>query len=75
MQLDTNFLSLLIILVIAGLNLYTAIISRNTNKNMELVEKSTNSMKDALVAATAKASLAEGTAIGLKQGREEERKP
>jgi hypothetical protein len=42
-------------------------------ENVITVEKATNSMKDALVAATAKASLAEGTAAGLKQGREEPR--
>ena len=43
-------------------------------KNVQVIEKATNSMKDALVAATAKASLAEGTAVGLEQGRNEERK-
>ena len=43
-------------------------------QNVEIIEKATNSMKDALVAATAKASLAEGTAAGLEQGRNEERK-
>ena len=39
--------------------------------NVQTIEKATNSMKDQLVAATAKASLAEGTAAGLKQGRDE----
>jgi hypothetical protein len=42
--------------------------------NVQVIEKATNSMKDALVAATAKASLAEGHAEGLQQGRAEERK-
>jgi len=40
-------------------------------KNVQVIETATNSMKDALVAATAKASLAEGTAVGLQQGRDE----
>lgn len=40
-------------------------------ENVQTIEKATNSMKDALVAATAKASLAEGTAAGLAQGRSE----
>ena len=42
-------------------------------ENVLVVEKATNSMKDALVQATAKASLAEGTAAGLAQGRAEQR--
>lgn len=59
--------------------------SRKASKiaaNVQTIEKATNSMKDALVGATAKASLAEGTAAGLveghaaglEQGRNEERK-
>ncbi len=40
-------------------------------KNVEVIEIATNSMKDALVASTAKASEAEGHAKGLEQGREE----
>jgi len=36
--------------------------------NVQVIEKATNSMKDALVEATAKAATAEGTAIGLAQG-------
>jgi len=39
--------------------------------NVKTIEIATNHMKDALVAATAKASLAEGTAVGLAQGRSE----
>ncbi len=42
-------------------------------ENVQTIEKATNSMKDALVQATAKASLAEGTAAGLAQGRSEPR--
>jgi hypothetical protein len=70
-QFEMNIISLLVLLGIAALNTYTAIINKNTNKTIEVLEKNTNSIKDALVASTAKASLAEGKAEGLKQGREE----
>ena len=43
---------------------------RNGGK-IEQIHKATNSMKDALVASTARASLAEGMAAGLKEGRQE----
>lgn len=39
-----------------------------TRVNMALVEKATNSMKDALVAATAKASFAEGHTTAVAEG-------
>lgn len=42
-------------------------------EDVHTIEKATNSMKDQLVASTAKASLFEGTAIGLQQGRDEAR--
>lgn len=45
--------------------------SKKIAADVQTIEKATNSMKDALVAATAKASLAEGTAAGLEQGRSE----
>lgn len=70
-HLDASLVNLLILLLIAAVNAYTAIINRKTNRAMVTLEKNTNSIKDALVASTAKASLAEGTAAGLKQGREE----
>ena len=41
------------------------------SQNVEKIEKATNSMKDALVQATAKASEAKGHAAGLEQGRSE----
>jgi hypothetical protein len=44
-------------------------------ENVQTIEKATNSMKDALVAATARASHAEGAAEGLAQGRQETVKP
>lgn len=63
-----------VLLVIAGVNLVTVIIMRDLKSHvvraaMDIlrVEKATNSMKDALVTATAKASLSEG----LAQGRAE----
>jgi hypothetical protein len=47
--------------------------SARIEENVATIEKATNSMKDALVAATAKAATAEGKAIGLEQGRTETR--
>lgn len=38
------------------------------SNNVQIIEKATNSMKDALVEASAKASLAEGTAAGIVEG-------
>ena len=73
-QFYMNIISLLVLLGIAVLNTYTAILNKHTNSTMNLLEKNTNSIKDALVAATAKASLAEGTAAGLQQGRNEKDK-
>ena len=61
-------INLILILLIAAMNAYTAFTSHRTNTSMGLLERNTNSIKDALVAATAKASLAEGTAAGLLQG-------
>lgn len=43
--------------------------------NVQVIEKATNSMKDALVKASKEASLAEGTAVGLAQGRAEGQAP
>ena len=48
-----------------------AVQSFRNGRKIEQVHVATNSMKDALVAATAKASLAEGMAAGLKEGRRE----
>ncbi len=75
MHLTNLDLNLVVILLIAVMNAYTAWMSHRTDKNMKLLEKNTNSIKDALVASTAKASLAEGTAAGLAQGRSENDKP
>lgn len=61
------------LLLIAAINLVTLIVGRMTQSRITTLEKNTNSIKDALVAATARASLAEGTAVGLQQGRDEPR--
>src|SRR5260221_8932500 len=61
----------MIMIIVAMVNTYVAWVTNRTRKEVKIVEKATNSMKDALVAATAKASLAEGTAAGLAQGRSE----
>lgn len=73
------------LLVVAALNAFTAwmtyrshnevISAKNavlaTQGDVRKIELATNSMKDALVLATAKASLAEGKAQGLVQGKAE----
>lgn len=46
-------------------------ISWRNSRKIEKVHKLANSMKDELVAVTAKSSKAEGKAEGLKEGREE----
>lgn len=57
-----------------------AVLTRQQNRKIEAsaenvrkIEIATNSMKDALVAATAKASKAEGKAEGVEQGRNEKK--
>jgi hypothetical protein len=45
--------------------------SKKIEKNVQTIEKATNSLTDRLVAKTAEASLAQGTAVGLAQGRNE----
>lgn len=57
-------LNLLVLLVIALMNAYTAWLSHRTKANITLLEKNTNSIKDALVVSTAIASRAEGLAAG-----------
>ena len=67
----------LILAIIALANAFTAflvyrthIIAQATAANVAIVERATNSMKDALVVATGKASRAEGIAAGIKIGEE-----
>ena len=61
-------------LVVALINAYTAWISFRTHEatvkvaeNVQVIEKATNSMKDALVASTQKAAFAEGKESGRLQ--------
>lgn len=58
------------LLIIAALNALTAWFTYKTRKDMKTLEINTNSIKDALVASTAK----ESHASGLAEGRAEERK-
>ena len=69
MTLDYN---LMLILFIAVLNAYTAWMTQQQKKTIALLEKNTNSIKDALVASTAKASLAEGKVAGRAEARQED---
>jgi hypothetical protein len=48
---------------------------KDVKKNVETIEKATNSMHDALVAVTEKEALARGTAIGIKVGKEQRPRP
>jgi hypothetical protein len=59
--------NLFIILAVAVLNAFTAWTTMQSKKVIQELEKNTNSMKDALVAATAKSSLREGLDQGLAQ--------
>jgi len=49
------------------------LVSLRNSRKIEDIHVATNSMKDALVAATAKASKAEGRAEGVAEGRNESR--
>lgn len=73
-------LNLVLVLLAAFVNLVTAYLVLQLRavvvdaaSNILKVEKATNSMKDALVAATAKASLAEGRAEGREMAETKER--
>ncbi len=55
MSMDTA-----VLLGIAFINLVTGYLTFRAHQAIQVVEKATNSMKDALVASTAKASYAEG---------------
>jgi hypothetical protein len=65
---DTN---LILILLIAGVNLYTAIVTSRTRSDVKALEKNTNSKMDALLVVTAKSSKQEGHEEGIVQGRKE----
>lgn len=72
---DPNLIALALIAV---MNAFTAFLAYRTHlataitqTNVAKIEIATNSMKDALVEATGKASHAEGMAEGIKQGHQE----
>jgi uncharacterized protein YunC (DUF1805 family) len=73
MDMDPGIIIALIntagIIIVAYLSYKTREQSRDTAAQVNVVEKATNSMKDALVEATRKASFA----AGLAQGTEKER--
>jgi hypothetical protein len=77
MELHLGELAQFVTAIVLALNFYQS--WRNGKKasvianSMEALEKNTNSKMDQLVALTAKSSLAEGTAVGLAQGRSEDR--
>jgi anthranilate phosphoribosyltransferase len=54
--------------IIALSNLVMGILAYYTHKNMQMLEKNTNSIKDALIVTTAVASRAEGVAAERKAG-------
>ena len=62
----------LILLAIAVINAFSAWQTSKTRSSIDLLEKNTNSIKDALVAATAKGSLAEGKEIGRADAKAEQ---
>lgn len=79
MNIDINTMALL---GIAAFNALTAFLAWRTHKStvsqsntIALLEKNTNSIKDALVASTAKASRAEGVTAGRLEGRFERTEP
>lgn len=71
--IDTNDLSVntLLLLGVACTNAYAAVMAFRTHKLTHRVELATNSMKDALVSTTAKASHAEGKLEGVVEGKAE----
>lgn len=58
------------LLIIAILNMITAFLAFKTHQLTKQVEVATNSMKDALVVSTAKASFAAGETKARKAGEE-----
>lgn len=61
----------LMLLVIALMNAVTAFMAWRTHGNILLLEHNTNSIKDALVAATGKAAHGEGLELGRAEGKAE----
>lgn len=61
----------LILLAIAVLNAFTAYMAYRARTDIAIVEKATNSMKDALVASTRIVAHGEGKAEGIAEGKTE----
>jgi len=59
----------LILLLVALMNAFTAFMAYRTHQNVLVVELATNSMKDALVAATGSAAHAAGVTEGRAQAK------
>jgi hypothetical protein len=74
---DPNIIALTLIAVMNAITAFLAyrthMVSQSTRADVAKIEVATNSMKDALVEATGKASHAEGLAEGMKQGRQDAR--
>ena len=69
--MDKHDIALVLIAALNALTAYLALRTRQSQKAAETVitklEKNTNSIKDALVASTAKASYAEGSEVARKE--------
>lgn len=63
----------LILLAIAALNAWSIWVQYGSKKDIRKIEVATNSMKDALVAATDKAAHAQGKEEGRIEGRDQQR--
>lgn len=74
-QIIVAIATLVTALTAAVISLVNAFRLTRVANNVQVIEKATNSMKDALVKASKEASLAEGTALGLEQGRNEGKLP
>lgn len=72
---DANTIALVLIAVMNAVTAFLAyrthLATQTTQSNVAKIEIATNSMKDALVEATGKASHAEGMAEGIVQGRQD----
>ena len=75
--MDFNTIGLVLVAVLNAVTAFLAYRTHqttlDTNRNVKIVETATNSMKDQLVASTAKASLAEGELKGRADKTREEK--
>lgn len=63
---------LIALLGIAAMNAFTAYLSFKTHSQIRVLEKNTNSIKDALVLSTAKASRSQGNVEGRAEEKTEQ---